>query len=306
MGLAQSVAAADETPSEHVLVLGGTGRTGRRLIKLLCADPRIGEITAVVRDPVKAQLVFGDLMDRVNIVEGDLSDVRAWAPRLDGVTQVVTAVSCGTRTDLGVVLGIRAPPPNMPSSVDGAGMEELAAAAKERGVRRVVAVTTASSGTPWSLPAIFLNAYHSMSVKYKWQGEQALRRSGLSYVIIRPFGLGRDVPQPADEVRGLEWTQGKTTAARRQIPRDDVAMLCHEALMLDEQTAARATFEVWSTREHARKMEWTALRPDPPGALPEVDHDAPLGAAVSGWALLGGFAIRGVWRHARSALRFRR
>ena len=38
-----------------------------------------------------------------------------------------------------------------------------------------------------------LNAYHQMAVKYKWEGEQAIRDSGLEYVILRPYGLG---PEP--------------------------------------------------------------------------------------------------------------
>ena len=44
MGSSQSVSSR-----EHVLVVGGTGRTGRRLINQLCDDPRF-EVTAVVRD----------------------------------------------------------------------------------------------------------------------------------------------------------------------------------------------------------------------------------------------------------------
>ena len=77
----------------------------------LCEDPRISEVTAVVRDPVKAQLVFGPERDserldgKVNIVEGDLADVGAWASQLQGVSQLMTAVSCGLSTDPLVVLG---------------------------------------------------------------------------------------------------------------------------------------------------------------------------------------------------------
>ena len=62
---------------------------------------------------------------------------------------------------------------------------ELAAAAKAQGVRRMVAVTTASAGTPWAPAAIFLNAIHSFSVKHKFAGEQAIRASGLDYIVLR-------------------------------------------------------------------------------------------------------------------------
>ena len=80
----------------HVLVVGGTGRTGRRLVRRLLEDERVSEVTIVVRDPEKAQVLFGGVdehMDRLNVVEGDLVDVDSWAPRLHDVSQVVTAVS---------------------------------------------------------------------------------------------------------------------------------------------------------------------------------------------------------------------
>lgn len=123
--------------------------------------------------------------------EGDLTDVAAWEDRLADVSQIVTAVSCGMHTDPAVVLGVRAPAAPLPCDVDGDGIARLADAAKAHGVRRWVAVTTASAGSPWSPAALFLNAYHSFSVREKWRGEQAIRASGLEYVIVRPYGLAR-------------------------------------------------------------------------------------------------------------------
>jgi uncharacterized protein YbjT (DUF2867 family) len=274
---------------EHVLVVGGTGRTGRRLVHRLLEDPRIAEVTTVVRSADKAQLVLGheqEHEDRLNIVVGDLTDVGAWADKLDGVSQIVTAVSCGLSTDPAVVLGARESPSPLPADVDGDGIAQLATAAKEHGVQRFVAVTTASAGSPWSPAAIFLNLYHHGSVMEKWRGEQAIRSSGLDYVIIRPFGLGHDVPPPPG-ARGIEWSQGRTSGARRHIPRDDVATLCHEALLLDNGEIRRTTFECWATNEHARPMAWSELRQDPPGPLPPVDHAAAVGVAST--ALTVGF-----------------
>jgi len=284
---------------QHVLLLGGTGRTGRKLVERLCDDGRF-EVTAVVRSLDKAQLTFGENIDKINVVEGDLTDVAAWSHRLAGVNQIVTAVSCGLSTDVGVLLGYREAPANVPAQVDSKGIAALAEAAKEHGVRKVVAVTTASAGSPWSAAAIFLNAYRFFSVKHKFEGEQALRRSGLDYVILRPFGLGDDVPPPSGK-RGIEYTQGKTPGStRRRIPREDVARLCHEALLLEQPTASRATFECWATDAHAQPMDWAALAPDPPGALPDVNHDLPVLATVGGVTLAGAGTLRGLWR----ALRF--
>ena len=294
MGASQSIEGSS-APTEHVLVVGGTGRTGRRLVKRLCADPHF-EVTAVVRSHEKAQLVFGEDLDAINVVEGDLTDVEAWAHRLEGVSQIVTAVSSGLCTDAAVVLGAKEAPPNLPMSTDGEGIAKLADAAKQHGVRRMVAVTTASAGSPWSPAAIFLNAYHYCSVKWKWEGEQAIRASGLDYVVLRPYGLGRDVAPPPGK-RGIEFTQGKSPGGtRRRIPREDVARLCHEALLLDPSSSRRATFECWATEEHGRPMDWNSLQSDPPGRLPEVNHDAPLAVVTGGSALLTAGVLRSAVR----------
>ena len=327
---------------QHVLICGGTGRTGRILVRQLLAESDF-ELTIVVRDTDKAQLLFGEELElaesRLNVVEGDLTDVRSWEHRLRGVSQVVTAVSCGLCTDPLVVLGVRSPPAASPSAVDSAGIADLAAAAKAHEVRRMVAVTTASAGSPWSPAALFLNAYHQMAVKYKWEGEQAIRDSGLEYVILRPYGLGPDEPRLAS-ARGIAASQsglGAGTAsnapigtelarqARRRIPREDVARLCHEALRLpapathvaDAQpmgssntasgaargSASRVTFECWATDEHARPLDWYALQDDPPGRLPEVDHDLALVVSAGGAALLSAGTARGAWRAGGALLR---
>ena len=76
-----------------------------------------------------------------------------------------------------------------------------------------------------------------------------------------------------------------------------MALLCHEALRLDKG-ARRATFECWATNEHARPLDWAALKPDPPGPLPAVDHDTPLAAVVGGAALVVAGVVRGSWRMA--------
>lgn len=291
MGSSQSTPA-----QQHVLVVGGTGRTGRRLVNALCDDPKF-RVSALVRDADKAQLVFGD--KDVDIVHGDLHDVESWKHNLQGVSQVVTAVSCGQWVDPGVLLGLKPEPANMPYKTDSQGIADLAAAAKEHGVSRIVAVTTASAGSPWSPAAIFLNAVHYASVKRKWEGEQAIRASGLDYVVLRPYGLGPDAPpggEPAP-ARGVEWSQGEPVGReRRRIPRDDVARMCHEALQLKPDVASRATFECWATDKHRKPMDWSSLRADPPGPLPEVNHDLPIAVVVGGGVLSAAAILRGSWR----------
>ena len=290
-----AVSREPQPPAQHVFVIGGTGRTGRRLVRRLCADPTV-RVSVLARDPERARQVFGD--QAVELVPGDLHAVGEWAHHLKGVSHVVTAVSCGKWTDPQVLIGLKAAPTNVPSKIDAQGIAELAAAAKEHGVSRIVAVTTASTDAPWSPAAIFLNAVHCGSVKHKWEGEQAIRASGVDYVILRPYGLGPDAPSAsADQPRGVEWSQGEGVGReRRRIPREDVARLCHEAVQLAPSAVSRASFECWATDEHRKPVDWMALRPDPPGPLPAINHDLPVALALGGAAALFAGALRGSWR----------
>jgi nucleoside-diphosphate-sugar epimerase len=295
-----------ETPRTTVLVVGGTGRTGAHLVHRLCADPSF-QVIVLARDAAKAAVLQETSWPApVRVIEGDLGDVDAWASHLAGVDQVVTAVSCGVRTfsdPLGV-LGVTRPPANMPQRIDGEGIGRLCDAAAAHGVRRVVAVTTASAGTPWSAPAVFLNAIAAGSVKWKFAGEQAIRRSGLDYVIVRPFGLLDTAPLGGDTGLGVEHSQGKTDGARKRIPRADVAALCHEALR--QPAGTRTSFECWATDAHARRLPWARLRAEPPGSVADVDHDAAVAVAAAVLVGAGGLAVAGLGRGGRALLRLLR
>lgn len=299
---------ASERP-EHILVVGGTGRTGARLVEKLRCDPAYS-VAVLARDPAKAEAVLRlgtrhDAADgtAIEVIAGDLLDLKPWAHKLDGVDQIVTAVSCGTRTDLLVLLGLRPQPQNLPYAVDFGGMRRLVEAANEHGVRRIVAVTTASTGTPWSAAAIFLNIVCYCSVKWKFFGEQAIRRSGLDYIIIRPFGLV-DSPQGQGTDLGIEFSQGRTEGARRRIPREDVARLCHEALR--QPAGSRLAFECWATAEHRRPLPWPQLRQEPEGGIPDVSHNAAISMAVAGVASVTGLTVASVARGVGRVLRWTR
>ena len=272
-----------------VLVIGGTGRTGAHLVRRLCSDPATSVIV-LARDTAKAAALQDTAWPApVRVIEGDLGDVDSWASHLAGVDQVVTAVSCGVRTfadPLGV-LGVTRPPANMPQRIDGEGIARLCDAAAAHGVRRIVAVTTASTGTPWSPPAVFLNLIAAGSVKWKFYGEQAIRRSGLDYVIVRPFGLLDTLPLGGDTGLGIEYSQGKTEGTRKRIARADVAALCHEALRQPRGT--RTSFECWTSSEHTRRLPWGQLRAEPPGSVADVDHDSAVAMAAAG--VVGGCAL---------------
>jgi len=126
-------------------------------------------------------------------------------------------------------------------------------------------------------------------VKWKFQGEQAIRQSSLDYVIIRPYALD-DARDEAPSALGIETSQGKTDTARRWIPRESVATLCHEALRMP--MGQRVTFECWATKDHQRRVSWETLQPDPKEGVPDVPHTLATGIGVGGSALVGAGALR--------------
>jgi len=320
----------NSSQKQRVFVVGGTGRTGSRLVERLRRDPFFDDVTVLARDKEKANNLFNNnnnhktngsattpssLMRNddnngggrntdnnkktVKVVVGDLSNVAAWEHNLEGTTHVVTAVSSGTRTNPLALLGFVPLPTNLSKNIDCDGIGALADAAKERGVQRLVQVTTASTGTPWSPVAVFLNALCYMSVKWKFEGEQAVRRSGLDYVVIRPFGL-TDTPRGKDTGYGVEISQGKTKGNRRRIPREDVAALCHQALRLEGES--KMTFECWATDQHDRPLDWSKLRRDP-SAVTEVNHNAAVATILTGAAITGGLLGYGGYLGTRIVLR---
>lgn len=163
---------------ERVLVVGGTGRTGSLLVDALREEGWCN-VSVLARDREKFDLLYR-CDDDVELVEGDLTDVAAWEEQLEGVSQIVTAVSCGMRTDPLVLLGWRESPAPLPHEVDYRGISALVAACEAHGVKRIVAVTTASAGTAFSPAAIFLNAACYFSVKWKFEGEQVAVASPVS------------------------------------------------------------------------------------------------------------------------------
>lgn len=284
----------------RVLVVGGTGRTGAHLVRRLKEDDTL-DVRVLARTPSKVTAIFGH-GHGLNVVQGDMSSIDSWASTLDEIDIIVTMVSCGVRTDLLVLLGLRPEPSNLPYAIDFGAMAQLADAAKQRGVQRFVAVTSASTGTPWSMAGIFLNVVCCMSIKWKFFGEQAIRKSGLDYVIIRPFGLS-DSQHEVDAGLGIEYSQGRTEGTRRRVPRDDVAKLCHEAL---RAPAKNVTFECWKTAEHRNALPWAKLIMEPPNSVHDVNHDVAVATAVTGViGSLCGLTAGGAYT-ARRLLRFLR
>src|SRR6266545_2130920 len=142
-----------------ILVAGGTGTLGTRLVRLL--SDRGVEVRVLTRDPARA----AHLPHTVQILTGDLREPAAVAAAVRGCSTVVSAVH-----------GFVGPGKPSPESIDRDANLALIQAAATAGVEHLVLVS-----------GLGVAADHPMSLyRAKFAAEQALRASGLRWTIIRP------------------------------------------------------------------------------------------------------------------------
>jgi uncharacterized protein YbjT (DUF2867 family) len=142
-----------------ILVAGGTGTLGTEVVRLLTG--RGQAVRVLARDPARA----ARLPDGVESVAGDVRDPATLAAAVAGCTTVVSAVH-----------GFAGPGRPSPESVDRGGNHALIRAAAAAGAEHLVLVSVLDAAPD-----------HPMSLhRAKHAAEQALRRSGLAWTIIRP------------------------------------------------------------------------------------------------------------------------
>lgn len=160
--------------SSKILVLGGTGGTGRLIVAQALA--RGHEVTALVRSPEKAKALAG-----AKLVVGDARDEAALREALKGRDAVVSA------------LGPRASPFRAVTLLSTATRALLRAMQAEQ-VARLVCITGIGAGDSAGhggllfdnviLPLILRTVYDD-----KNRQEAMIRESGLDWVLVRPAVL---------------------------------------------------------------------------------------------------------------------
>ncbi len=133
------------------LIIGGTGKIGRELIKQLTGSGT--KIRALVRDNRKAGLLKGP---GVEIVKGDLGNPKSLDAALRGIDRVFLL-----------------------SSADPFQVElqsNLVQAAKRAGIRLLVKLSVYGAG-PDATPAL---------MRWHWMTEQEIRASGVPFTFLRP------------------------------------------------------------------------------------------------------------------------
>lgn len=182
-----------------ILILGATGRTGRLLVEQLIA--RGESVTALVRDRGAARATLGE---EVRLVVGDLRRPRAIAEAALGCSRIVFVAAAHGGVGRGT-----------PREIDYGAVRTLVEMLHPDSVERVVLLSSAAVTQP-EHPH---NCTFDSVLKWKLRGEEALRRSGLPYTIVRALGL-RDRPG-GDQ--GIRIVQGDRIAFGEDIARADAA-----------------------------------------------------------------------------------
>jgi putative NADH-flavin reductase len=156
---------------KRITVFGATGGTGKHLVEQALTSGN--EVVAYVRDPSKLGIVH----EHLSIVQGELSDAALIERAVSGADAVIS------------VLGPRGGSKNKPLTE---GMQNIIAAMKKQGVRRLIITSTLSAKDPNDMPEfkarvlvglvkLTMNATYEEIVSVA----EAVRASDLDWTIVR-------------------------------------------------------------------------------------------------------------------------
>jgi uncharacterized protein YbjT (DUF2867 family) len=143
-----------------ILIAGGTGTLGTRVVRLLTA--RGLSVRILTRDPARVQHFGSDL---VEVVPGDVRDLPSVQRAVQGVQTIISAIQ-----------GFQGPGNVSPRTVDYEGNRNLIRAACDAGAEHFILISMHGAGPE--------NPQELLRMKYR--AEQELQASGLAWTIIRP------------------------------------------------------------------------------------------------------------------------
>jgi putative NADH-flavin reductase len=167
-------------------IFGPTGGTGRRLVERAIAEGH--DVTAFARNPSKVTARH----ERLRIVAGDAFDPTSVLEAVAGNEAVICVL--GSRTPSNPLHPRR---PGDPNGVTSAGSQNIVAAMKEHGLRRLVCQTAWGVGeskqNPGIAGAFFMNVLVPPLLRDEYADKEAQEKlvaeSDLDWIIVRPMIL---------------------------------------------------------------------------------------------------------------------
>ena len=184
----------------RVLVVGATGQLGSVITRKLIASG--AKVRALARHEAK----LGEFASQAEIAAVDLRDVRKLTEACRGIEQIISSAN----NNLGKG-------PNSPTRTDLSIYQNLCAAARNTGVRRLIYLS--SRGLTQDSPVDV--------VRVKWYLEDAIRRSGVPFVMLRPSAFMeiwiKEILAKGIREKGVATIFGDGNTISNHIAIDDVA-----------------------------------------------------------------------------------
>lgn len=196
-------------------VAGATGQTGRRVVQELVN--RNISVRALVRDLEKAKSI---LPSEAELLVGDVLQPNSLSAAIADSTVLICATGAAPSFN-----------PVGPYQVDYEGTKNLVNAAKAKGIEQFVHVSSLCT----SKLLHPLNLFWLILV-WKKQAEEYIRKSGLTYTIVRPGGLKNEDNSDPIVMSAAD------TLFEGSIPRSKVAQVCVDALL--QPTARNKIVEI--------------------------------------------------------------
>jgi uncharacterized protein YbjT (DUF2867 family) len=227
---------------ETIVVAGATGRTGKVVVELLKADGV--KVRAFSRNIEKAKAEVAG----VEWIAADVKDAKSIQGIAKGADRMVIALGSNSFKD----------PSNKPELVDNKGVALLTDEAKKAGVKHVVLIS--SVGVTHTKPGAsdFEKIMYNVMTS-KLEGENYLRKSGVSYTVVRPMGLW---DKQAGQ-HGITVMAGDVPIPGSMIARADVALVAVNALVNpDAKNKTVSITNVITTQPEGWKTQFAAVPKD--------------------------------------------
>jgi uncharacterized protein YbjT (DUF2867 family) len=194
-----------------ILLLGATGRTGRRVLEFALIAGH--EVVALVRSPEK--ITYNS--DKLTIIEGDLSDAGDMARAIADCEVVISTLNNNRVSDSPFAKPLN--PEDLMTKI----MTNCVNAMKSESIRRIVVMTALGAGdsfdySPWLFKFFIRKTNLGIAYRDHEGQEQVLKNSGLDWTVVRPVGLS-DKPSK----KKLGYAYGKPGKVSMMIERDKVA-----------------------------------------------------------------------------------
>ena len=176
--------------TQNVLLFGGTGSNGAHIARLLAA--RGDNVTAMARPQSDTSHL-------------EASGVTVFPGTPLSADDVNSAFDSTNFTAVISTLGHRRGEP--PPRADLAGIDLIIAAAKARGIQRMLMITMIGAGDSIEVVSEKVIQFLGEPIKAKTAAEDNLRDSGLDYTILRPGGLNEG-PETGTGIMVEECTMG--------------------------------------------------------------------------------------------------